>query len=217
MKGLIRNNFYTVEGSLKATLLLSLAATIVLAIVGKITADSGSLFGLIIGGNLGGFGALAATAMQKDAASKWDKFELTMPVSRKDVVTARYISSMLYVLIGVIVAIISVFVFYLVTGSVNVERAGYGFIFGLAFALSIPTFTIPLVMIFGSDKTESLMLVSMIIGLVLFFCSRTIMTLFLKDFANANFIFRLSYVVFSVILFVVSYLLSCGIYKKKEL
>lgn len=217
MKGMIRNNFYTVEGSLKATLLLSLAATIVLAIVGKITPDSGSLFGLIIGGNLGGFGALAATAMQKDAASKWNKFELTMPVSRKDVVTARYLSSMLYVLIGIIVSIISVLVLYLMTGSLNLERVGFGFVFGLSFALAIPTFMIPLVMIFGTDKTETLMMVSVIMGLVLFFGSSAIVNPFLKDIANANLIFRLSYVASSIVLFVVSYLLSCWIYKKKEL
>ncbi len=217
MKGLIRNNFYTVEGSLKATLLLSFVAAIVLAIVGKVTADSGNLFSFIIAGNLGGFGALAMTVMQKDAASKWNKFELTMPVSRKDVVTARYISCMLYVLIGVIVSMISIFVFYLVTGSANLERAGYGYAFGIGFALAIPTFMIPLVMILGTDKTEPLALVSVIAGLLLFFGSSAIMTPFLKDAANANYIFRLSYVAFSIVLFVASYLLSRWIYKKKEL
>lgn len=217
MKGLIRNNFYTVEGSLKATLLLSFAAAIVLAIVGKVTGDGGNLFSFIIAGNLGGFGSLAMTVMQKDAVSKWDKFELTMPVSRKDVVTARYISCMLYVLIGVIVSIISVLVFYLVTGSVDLERVGYGYAFGIGFALAIPTFMIPLVMIFGTDKTEPLMLVSVVAGLLLFFGSSKIMTPFLKDVTNANLIFRLSYMAFSVMLFLVSYLLSCWIYKKKEL
>lgn len=217
MKGLIRNNFYTVEGSLKAALLLSFAAAIALAIVGKVTGDSGNLFSMIISGNLGGFGALAMSVMQKDAASKWNKFELTMPVSRKDVVTARYISCMLYVLIGIVMALINVLVFYLATGAVNPERMGYGFVFGWGFALSMPTFMIPLVMIFGTDKTDSFMIVSIIMGLVLFLGSSAIMTPFLKDVVNANFVFRLSYVVFSVILFVVSYLLSCWIYKKKEL
>lgn len=218
MKGLIRNNFYTVEGSLKVTLLLSLVATIVLAIVGKITADSGSLFGLIISGNLGGFGALSMTVMQKDAASKWNKFELTMPVRRKDVVTARYISCMLCVLIGIVMALINVLVFYLATGAVHPERMDYGVVFGsLGLALSMPTFMIPLVMIFGTDKTDSFMFVSIIMGLVLFFGSSAIMTPFLKDAANANLILRLSYVAFSMVLFVVSYLLSCWIYKKKDL
>lgn len=217
MKGLIRNNFYTVEGSLKITLLLSFVAVILLVIAGKVSGDSGNLISFIIAANLGGYGALAMTVMQKDSESKWNKFELTMPVSRKDVVTARYISCMLYVLIGIIVSVISVFIFQLVTGSVNLERAGYGYAFGIGFALAIPTFMIPLVMVFGTDKTEPLMLVSVIMGLVLFFGSSVIMAPFLKNTANANLLFRSSYVVFSIVLFVVSYLISCWIYKRKEL
>lgn len=217
MKGLIRNNFYTVEGSLRVTLILSFVATIMLAIMGRLTAGSGSLLSLVIGGNLGGFGALAATAIQKDAASKWNKFELTMPISRKDVVTARYLSCILYVLIGVVMALLNVLVFYLVTGTVNPERVSYGFAFGLGFALSIPIFMIPLVLIFGTDKSESLMAVSIVVGLALFVGSSAIMTPFLKDTANSDFLFRASYVVFSIVLFVVSYVISCCIYKKKEL
>lgn len=217
MKGLIRNNFYTVEGSLKASLLISLIAAIVIAIVGKSTVNSGMLFSGIVGANMGGFGALAATAMQKDAASKWNKFELTTPVSRKDVVTARYISCLLYVLIGILMSIISLLVFYLVTGVINLERMSYGFVLGWGVAMSFPSFMIPLVTIFGLDKAEPMMLVSIIMGLVLFFASNAIMTPFLKDVAYANLIFRLSYVALTTVLFVVSYLLSCWIYKKKEL
>lgn len=217
MKGLIRNNFYTVEGSLKSTLLISLIAAVVLAVVGKVVEDSSNLFSMIVAGNLGGFGALSMTVMQKDAASKWNKFELTMPVSRKDVVTARYVSCALYVLIGIVMALVSVLVFYLVTGTVHPERLAYGFVFGLGFALSMPTFLIPLVMIFGTDKADSFMIVSISMGLVLFFGSSVIATPFLKDAANADLIFRLGYVVFTLILFMVSYLLSCRIYRKKEL
>lgn len=217
MKGLIRNNFYTVEGSLKLMVLLSLAAAIVLAIVGRIQGDSGNIASVIIAANLGGYGALSMTMIQQDAASKWNKFELTIPVSRKNVVTARYISCMLYVLIGVLMAIVSIVVFYLVTGTLNLERAGYGCAFGVGFALALPTFMTPLAMIFGTDKTESLMIVSVIASLVLFFGSSVIMTPFLKDFANADFVFRTSYMAFSVVLFVISYLISCQIYKKKDL
>ena len=86
--------------------------------------------------------------------------------------TAWYLSSAFYVLIGLVVAIISVLLFYVVSGIVHFERIGYGFAFGIGFALSIPTFMIPLVMIFGTDKTEPLMFVSVIAGLLLFFGGR---------------------------------------------
>ncbi len=217
MKGLIRNNFYTVEGSLKSTLLLSLMAAVVLAIVTRFTSDNGPLLSGIIGGNMGGFGALTMTIIQKDAASKWNKFELTMPVRRKDVITARYISSMLYVLIGVGMALVNILLFHLTTGALNLERISYGFIFGWGFALSMPTFMIPLVLILGTDKIEPIMVVSVIAGLALLFGYSAVLSPFFRSMEHYNFFFRLSYVVFCTLLFLLSYLLSCRVYKKKEL
>lgn len=220
MKGLIRNNFYTVEGSLKTSLLVSAIATIVFAIAGKFISNdffSSMFFNGIVGANLGGFGAVSATSMQRDAASKWNTFELTMPVSRKDVVTARYTSYLLYILIGVFMSVLSLLVFYLVNGAVNLERIGYGFTFGLGFALSIPTFMTPLVLIFGTDKTEAFMVVSVLTGLALFVGFSAVMMPFLTNAANANLIYRASYLTFSIVLFVLSYLLSCRVYQKKDL
>ncbi len=81
----------------------------------------------------------------------------------------------------------------------------------------MPTFIIPLVLTLGTDKTEPIMVVSIIAGLGLFIGCSAIMTLFLVDVANADLIFRLSYMAFSIVLFILSYLLSCRIYKKKEL
>ncbi len=217
MKGLIRNNIYTVEGSLKSTLLISLIAAVVLAVITRFTTDNGPLLSGIIGGNMGGFGALTMTIIQKDAASKWNKFELTMPVRRKDVITARYISSMLYILIGIVMALVSALLFHLSTGALNLERMSYGFVFGWGFALSMPTFVIPLVLILGTDRTEPIIVVSVIAGLVLFFGYSAVFSPFFSNLEYSNFLFRSSYMIFCTVLFVLSYLISCRIYQKKEL
>ena len=217
MKGLIRNNFYTVEGSLKATLLFSLIAAIVLPIVTRGTSDSGNLFAMIISGILGSFGALTMTTIQKDAASKWNKFELTMPVRRKNVITARYIACMLYVLLGICMALVCVLAFYLATGALSLERMSNGFVFGWGFALSMPTFMIPLVLILGTDKTEPIMVISIVAGLASFFGYTAVSYPIFRNLEYTNFLFRLNYVVFSTVLFILSYLLSCWIYKNKDL
>lgn len=217
MRGLIRNNFYTVEGSLKITILIGFVAMIGIVIAGIFFPNNGTLVLSAIGGILGAFGALAGTALQKDGASKWNKFELTMPISRNDVIKARYISFLLYVLIGIFMAILSVLLFYVVTGTVNLERMGYVFVFGIAFAMSIPTFMTPLVLIFGTDKNEALMMVSIVISLGLFFGSSAILTPFLSNFSNANLVFRLGYFIFSILLYFLSYLFSLCLYKRKEL
>lgn len=217
MKGLIRNNFYTVEGSLKTTVLIGFIAMILFTIISIFFPSSRNLAPSIIGGILGAFGALAGTAIQKDGASKWNKFELTMPISRNDVIKARYISFVLYILIGTFMALLSVLLLYVTVGDLNLERVGYGLIFGGSFAMSIPTFMTPLVLIFGSDKNEILLMVSIVINFVLFFGSSIVLTPFLTDFSNADLVFRLGYFIFSILLYFLSYLFSLCLYKKKEL
>lgn len=217
MKGLIRNNFYTVAGSLKITILVSFIAMIAVAIAGIYFPNNDTLIISVIGGILGGIGALSGTAIQKDSVTKWNKFELTMPISRNDVIRARYISFALYILMGVFLAILSVLLFYAVADPVKLESLVSGFSFGLAFAISIPTFMMPFVLIFGTDKNDALLMVSIIISLGLFFGSMVLFAPALKGLPNAMLLPRLGYLVFSILLFFLSYLLSVCLYKKKEL
>ena len=44
---------------------------------------------------------LIFTGMSYDAASGWDRFVLTMPVSRKDVVRSKYVSCLIYAVIAI--------------------------------------------------------------------------------------------------------------------
>lgn len=217
MKGLLKNNFYAAESSIKTTVIVGFIAIIVIVIGSFLYPISNTVISMVISGLLGGFGALAGTAIQKDVNCKWSKFELTMPVSRKDVVSARYLSFLIYIMIGLIMATLCVSLLYAVTGTINLERVSYSFAFGIAFALSIPTFLYPLVLVFGSDKNETLLFVSVILGLGLFFVSSVIVGPFLQSFEHADLIFRIGYIIVSVGLFGLSYLFSLLYYRKKEL
>ena len=217
MKGLLRNNFYATESSIKATVLTSFIGIIAITIGGLLYPLNNTIMTIVVSGILGGFGALAGTAVQKDVNCKWSKFELTMPVSRKDVVSARYFSFFIYIMLGVFMAILSVFLFYLVSDSIKLERVGYSFTFGIAFAFSIPTFLYPLVLIFGSDKNETLLLIAIFLGVGLFFGSSVLTSPFLQSFEHSNLIFRISYMIASIGLFVLSYIFSLFYYSKKEL
>jgi Mg2+ and Co2+ transporter CorA len=75
----------------------------------------------------------------------------------------------------------------------------------------------PLVLIFGTDKNDVLLMISMALGLGLFFVSSVVSSLFLSNFANAELVFRLIYLVFSIVLFAALFMLSTFIYKRKEL
>ncbi len=215
MKGLVRNNFYMVSGSL----LLSIVVSFVAMILGALTNET--VVYSIIGGQLGGFGALAATAIQKDATSKWSRFELTLPIRRSEVIKARYLSSILFIAIGFALATLTAVVhgatLNIVRGEmVDFERIGYVFTFGMAFAFSVPTFMIPLVLLFGADKSETLLFVSAGIGLGLFLGSSMLVGYILPQEYNINLIFRVAYLTVSIIMLTISYIVSRQIYKRKE-
>lgn len=217
MKGLLRNNLYAAEGSLKTMVLISFITMIAIAIgcffypIGNIVVTP------CVSGLFGGFGALTGTAIQKDVNCKWNKFELTMPVSRKDVVSARYLSFLIYILLGLFMAILCIFLFYVASGSINLERVSYSFAFGMTFALLIPTFLYPLVLIFGTDKNEMLLFVSIFLALGLYFVGSVLVSPFLKRFEYPNLIFRISFIIVSIGLFVLSYIFSLLYYRRKEL
>ena len=217
MKGLIRNNFYTVEGSLKLTILIGFIGMIIVPFIARSFPNSNILLTGMISGLLGAFGALSGTSIQKDGTSKWSKFELTLPISRKDVIKARYLSFLLYTFIGLIMAILSALLFNAIVGSINLDRLAYGFIFGIAFAMSIPTFMTPLVLIFGTDKNETLLMISIFISLGLFIGTSLILSPFLSDSSNADSLFRVGYLIFSILLYTSSYMLSVFLYQRKEI
>ncbi len=214
MKGLIRNNFYMVEGSLKATLIFAIFSIILVVIVAL---NNMIVISPMLGGLFGGFGALAGTAAQKDAASKWNRFELTMPVSRIDIIKARYISFLLYDLIALILAIIGILSFYAVTKYLPLEEIGFGFTFGFCFALLLQASLFPLTLIFGSDKNESLLFVSVAISLGVYFGASFLAVILFHKVDTLDFLFRTGMIIFSIIFFIASYFFSTYIYNKKEL
>ncbi len=216
MKGLIRNNFYMLGGSLKSVLITCLVGVIISAVSGIFTSNSIIISG-IIGMQLGGFGGLAGTAIQKDSVSRWNRFELTMPLCRTDVIKAKFISYLLYVAIGVVFSLTSILMVYLTSGGINLERVGIGYTFGLGFALCIPAILTPMVLIFGSDKNETLLFIAIILSIGLFFGYATLIYQLLGNIPNINLILRGSYLALCALIYLSSFIISLCIYRKKEI
>ncbi len=216
MKGLIRNNFYMLGGSLTAVLITCLVGVILSAVAGIFT-DNSIIISGIIGMQLGAFGGLSGTAIQKDSVSRWNRFELTMPLCRTDVIKAKYISYLMYVAIGVLFSLASILMVYLTSGGINLERVGIGYTFGLGFALCIPAILTPLALILGSDKNETLMFISMIISIGLFLGYTTLIYQLLGNVPDINLILRGSYLVLCALIYLSSFILSLCIYRKKEI
>lgn len=217
MKGLIRNNFYSVGSTLKWTIAFCIFVNIVVIIGVVRFPNIDGFLPMLMLGQIGAFVGLTGTALQKDNTSKWSKYERTLPVKISDVVMARYISFLIFSVIGILLATVTVLLFSVVSSQpVNIERVVYGYSFGIVFALLVPALLYPLVLKFGADKSEIMLMISVLITMGLFVGGSVILTPYLNNLENADMIYRIACMVISMVVFISSYFISVHIYKRKE-
>ena len=217
MKGLIRNNFYSVGSTLKWTVAFCIFINIMVIIgIVRFPNNNGLLPTLMLG-QIGAFVGLTGTALQKDNTSKWSKYERTLPVKISDVVMARYISFLMFSAIGILLATVTVLLFSVISNQpVNIERVVYGYSFGIVFSLLVPALLYPLVLKFGADKSEIMLMISVLITMISFVSGSAILIPYMNNLENANMIYRVACIVISVVAFILSYFISVHIYKRKE-
>ncbi len=218
MKGLIRNNFYSMEDSLKLTSAINIMMAIGVSVLGIFNSFARSWIAIVILLQMGSYAVQVASTLQRDVSSQWNKFEITMPVRRKDVVKAKYICFILNGVLGIAAALLTVIISQLLQIDINVEKVFLGITFGIVITFALPALMYPLLLIFGVDKTEMVLSISVILISILFVGSSVIFNYIMPDLSvYSNLVFRCSIIVISIILFIISYMFSVILYKKKEL
>ncbi|RGR66134.1 ABC-2 transporter permease [Roseburia inulinivorans] len=217
MKGLIRNNFYSMEDSLKLTSAINIMMAIGVSVLGIFNSFARSWIAIVILLQMGSYAVQVASTLQKDVSSQWNKFEITMPVRRKDVVKAKYICFILNGVLGIAAALLTVIISQLLQIDINVEKVFLGITFGIVITFALPALMYPLLLIFGVDKTEMVLSISVILISILFVGSSVIFNYIMPDLSvYSNLVFRCSIIVISIILFIISYMFSVISYKKKN-
>ncbi len=217
MKGLLRNNMYSVWDSFKLTLLFHVLVSIAITVAEVYYSNVGEYILVVIVSQMSSFAGLSATSLQQDIKYKWNKFEITMPVTRREVTSARYTLYLIFAALGFAIASITIIGQIAVGSEINWERVLYGVTLGLTFALLFPALLYPLNLILGDNKSEISFMVAMFLGLGLFIGANYLFTPLLNTLENPNLVFRVASLIFSAIIFIVSYFLSIWIYEKKEL
>lgn len=218
MKGLIRNNFYSMEDSLKLTSAINIMMAIGVSVLGIFNSFARSWIAIVILLQMGSYAVQVTSTLPKDVSSQWNKFEITMPVRRKDVVKAKYICFILNGVLGIAAALLTVIISQLLQIDINVEKVFLSITFGIVIIFALPALMYPLLLIFGVDKTEMVLSISVILISILFVGSSVIFNYIMPDLSvYSNLVFRCSIIVISIILFIISYMFSVISYKKKEL
>ncbi len=212
MKGLFLDNFYKTIGSIKLFAFLVLAVGIAALVTGNATILELFIYIAITALSVNG-----VTGMRKDADVKWSKLELTLPVKRSDIIKSKYISYLFWVLIGIVTASIFTALAVVIHGNVffvyGFRDLSSLFTLGTAIALMAGALFYPMAYLFGVDKSETLLVVSVIgsIGFAIFFIWIVNLDEMLGYYT------RLSIFAFiAILIFLISYIITNIIYRRKE-
>ncbi len=218
MIGLLKNNFYGAIGSAVIFLVVFLTAGLALLITGN-----PSLLNILVIVSATAFAFNAISGFRKEASTKWNKYELTTPVRRKDIVKSRYISHIIWIVVGVVLSVVFVGLTVLLHGNLyfyHVIRDPLTlFCLSAGIALLVGTLYYPAIYLFGADRSEVIIIISLLGAVGIAFAIIWLINAG-NDFNVLSepeyYLFIFLFLGIIVVLFLLSYFLTVAIYRGKE-
>lgn len=211
MSGLLVKEYYTLRRYLKQYILLFIFFGVV-----SVYLDSAIYFQAMVTMSMC---MLVFTGMSYDAVAGWDKFVMTMPVSRKDVVLSKYASCVIYAVGAIAVSTI----FSVIINSIHpMENSSLILMAAMAATLLCLIFIIysillPMIFKLGVEKTRILMIAVIMIPVFLILGAADYLPETVSNFIEQHAaIFGAAGVIMSVLIYFVSYFISVSIFGKKE-
>lgn len=212
MKGLLLTSYYLVyRSSLWYTGLAILLSVIILTYAGA------SMHRLVAMLNILLMVMSALDVIKFEGKSGYDKYVLTLPVSRGHVVLSHYLFYFLVVIYGVLLSFGIFYIYSLVSGT-EINNMFHAIFFGTFAVLITGGINFPLYYIFGPEKSESITLGSVGGAILITIVSQNIVG-GLATSMNANNpdqYVPIIYLLFGLLVFFISLFSSIYIYQKKE-
>lgn len=207
MRGLILKDLFILKQNYKTFFVL-----IIFFILAMFQNSSAASFTSVINAV---FTMMITTTISYDNLAKWDKYALTMPITRKEMVLSKYICSIIFNLIGLVLGIVIVFAMGIIRNNLNITEIFISAISSAIVMIIFISLMFPLVYKFGVEKFR--------IFLILIFMIPVFFILALSNMTNVGKLIDkwLIYIIISVpviavIGFVLSYFISIKIYENKE-
>lgn len=215
MKGLLKNNLYAALSSAK----IFAAAMIFFGIFVIAVISQPLLVGYMIL-SMVGFSIISISSLQKENVSKWSKYKLTTPIRRIDIIKSYFVSQLIWLIIGIAVAMIVMGLSILLHGfpfdrSIDILML---ITLGMSVSLLMNAIFFPLHYLGDGEKSEAFLIISLFcaIGIVMGGIS------FLNWIFGPNItIFQLLIgiviiIVCAVMSFIISFPLTILAFKRKE-
>ncbi|EJR65280.1 hypothetical protein IIO_01464 [Bacillus cereus VD115] len=167
------------------------------------------------------FAAIPALEVIKyESKSGYEKYALTLPVTRSNIVQSHYFFYFSVVIIGTLLSYGVFYVYDLVSDTPIDDGIFKSVSLGTFIILNAGAIAYPLLYIFGAEKSDAITIGGACGGLVTYFGLQSVIGYLVEQFpiSNLNLSVYVSilYTIFGVILYIFSFFISVFIYRKKE-
>ncbi|MED0872986.1 ABC-2 transporter permease [Bacillus mobilis] len=166
------------------------------------------------------FAAIPALEVIKyESKSGYEKYVLTLPVTRNNIVQSHYFFYFSVVIIG---TVLSYGIFYVhgLVSDTPIDDIFKSVSLGTFIILNAGAIAYPLLYVFGAEKSDAITIGGACGGLVTYFGLQSVIGYLIEQFpmSNLNSILYVSilYTIFGVIIYIFSFVISVFIYRKKE-
>lgn len=218
MNGLLKNNFYGVFENIRLFLVFTVILSIILFITGNPVLLN--VLTLIVPPALG---LLSVSCLRKESSSKWYKYKLTLPITRKAIIKSQFIIHIFWTLLGVILVTIVVALTVLIHDN---QYFAYGIrdaitlvLCGNVVAILLGAISYPMLYLWGAERTESILAISVIASIGIIFILTLLINLLFGPSKVSDFEYYMSIVIIFIItmvVFTISYFLTTSIFSKNE-
>jgi ABC-2 type transport system permease protein len=167
--------------------------------------------------------AMIITTFAFDENSKWTRYAMIMPVSKKDIVAAKFIVLAIFCLIGCLFGLVVGSICGIAAGKITLDLAGIGELLSftltaLVISLIFGSLSIPLLFQFGPEKARLLMLVSFFVPtLIVAGIYKLLVMMGVQFTAQLSLILLCCSPIFAFLWCYGMFHISCRIFSKKEL
>jgi len=211
MKGLILNNLYSMEKSIKSSSLLTVVAVVLLLLTNQSTALKVAAFLPFVLIPVHAFEIL-----KYDAMSGWNKYEIILPVIRKRIVESKYMTFLLLLIFSVLLVFCVAFTVHLLMFP-TMHSVFFNYLLrGMGLIICIAALIYPLTYKLGTEKSDSIMMGSVGFSLGMFFVIDFMLEMLISGVEDFDKKFSAIFFIMSIIFLIISYVISVNIYKNKE-
>lgn len=210
MWGLIRKDLYSLSGSVKSIVLLMIVFGVIFI------PQSGGL--AFISVTVFIMASLVISTISLDNAVKWDKYALTLPLSRQDIVKSKYVLLLLLSVIGAVIGLVACAIYEIVVNeNLPAEMLQMGLLMA-TMAVAIFSIVLPIIYKYGVEKARVLMMLCIFLPVVV-----VLSLVYLAENSGVDLAFldgpllTVLTMLIAAAAFIVSYFISVRIYTRQDL